>query len=235
MTPRATTYVGLAAIFGLSSVVYVLLPSADFLKSLSAIPLVGSLVGALWQVLRDQAAHERQLLLQDSQNRFSIGATSHMAAVAFDKHVQFCEEYVAEVHKTLHTLFREGPTEQVFPHTAALYTIQQKYSVWLTQKIEFNLEQFEGALRKIGANDIYLKTAGGAEDRQQRIAEMYKTFADVMGKERMGAKWKGEKLSEELAVSMVIRRLRAILGTEELTQMRSAFVTKALAGMPIDG
>jgi hypothetical protein len=236
MTPRARTYLGLAAICGLSSVVYVLLPPADFLKNLSAVPIVGSLVAALWQLLRDQAAHERQLLLQDSQNRFSLGATSHMAAVAFDKHVQFCEEYVAEVHKTLHTLFREGPTQQVFPHTAALYSIQQKYSVWLTQQIKTNLEQFEGALRKIGANDMYLRTAGGAEDRQQRIAEMYKTFADVMGKERMGAaEWKGEKLSEELAMSMVIRRLRAILGTEELTQMRSAFVSKALAGLPRDG
>ena len=158
MASRIKTYLGLAAVFGLSSVVYALLPSTDLLKELSAVPLVGSLLGALWQILRDQAAHERQLFLQDAQNRFSLGATSHMAAVAFDKHVQFCEEYVAEVHKTLHTLFREGPTEQVFPHSRALYGIQQKYSVWLTQKIEASLEQFESALRKIGANDTYRRT-----------------------------------------------------------------------------
>jgi hypothetical protein len=68
-----------------------------------------------------------------------------------------------------------------------------------------------------------------AKDRPQRIAAMYKTFANVLGAKLMGtSEWNGEKLSEEVAVSMVIRTLRAILGTEELTSMRVAFVKNAL-------
>ena len=195
MTSRNKAYLAISAVFGLSAVFFAVLPYGELLKTLSAIPLIASLVAALWQVLRDQAANDRQLLLLDAQNHFSLGATSHMASVAFDKHVEFCEEYVAEVHKALHTLFREGPTENVFPHTAALYAIQQKYAVWLTPKIEVELEQFEAALRKIGANDAYLKIAEGAPDRQQHVAEMYKTFASVLGEKHMGPEWAGEKLS----------------------------------------
>ncbi len=53
---------------------------------------------------------------------------------------------------------------------------------------------------------------------------MYRTFAEVMGFEE----WQGEQLTDNLAVSIMIRRLRAILGTEELTEMRSAIVSNAI-------
>ncbi len=153
-----------------------------------------------------------------------------MANVAFDKHVLFSEEYVEEVHKVLRTLFREGPTPQVLEHTRRLYELQQKYAVWLTPKIEADLELFESALRHLGADAQYLKSVSGTKDTSQRTAAMYKTFANVIGSKFMGAsKWDGEELSEDLAISMVIQRLRAILGTEELTEMRGAIVSKALS------
>jgi hypothetical protein len=40
----------------------------------------------------------------EAQNAFSMGATSHMATVAFDKHIGFCEEYVEQMSKALYTL-----------------------------------------------------------------------------------------------------------------------------------
>ena len=235
MTHTQRTYAGIAVVFALSVVMVLWLPSGELIQTIAAVPLVGSLIAALFQVLRDQAAHDRQLLLQDSQNRFSLGATSHMANVAFDKHVQFSEDYVGEVHKTLRTLFREGPTDEVFKHTTELYSTQQKYAVWLTPQIESDLELFESALRKIGANAGYLKSTTNATDRQERIAEMYKTFADVMGSKWMGTEWNGEKLTEELAITMVIRRLRGILGTEELTAIRAALLAKAKGAEAADG
>lgn len=60
---------------------------------------------------------------------------------------------------------------------------------------------------------------------------MYKSFVNLLGAEHMGEEWQGERLSEELAISMVIRRLRGILGTEELTEMRIALVSKTLVSL----
>ena len=51
MTRRAKTYLGLAAIFGLSSVVYLLLPPADFLRQnprMQISLLVGLSIGGLF-------------------------------------------------------------------------------------------------------------------------------------------------------------------------------------------
>ena len=136
-----------------------------------------------------------------------------MANVAFDKHVQFSEEYVQEVHKALVTLFKEGPTAEVLQHTKALYMLQQKYAVWLTAKLEKDLELFESALRRLGANAHYVSAAPAADDFQQRLSAMYKTFADVMGAEFMGSnEWNGEGLTEELAISMVIRSTSCNIG-----------------------
>lgn len=60
---------------------------------------------------------------------------------------------------------------------------------------------------------------------------MYRTFAKVMGFEE----WQGEQLTDDLAVSMMIRRLCAILGTEKLTEIRSAIVSKTIAELRLNG
>jgi len=225
------TYSAFAAIFTVSLAFYYWNPGDAAIQFLAGIPLVGTLIAALIQILRDQAAHERAMLVLAAQNRFSLGASSHMANVAFDKHVQFSEEYAEKVFKTLSTLFKKGPTQEVLQHTGNLYTLQQKYAVWLTSRVEKDLETFESALRRIGASAGYIRDDPSAEDRQQRLDEMYQTFAEVMGFE----KWQGEQLTDELAISMMIRRLRKILGTEELTEMRSAIVSKAIAELRING
>lgn len=236
MTRTTKTYIGIATVFLLSLALFYVLPSGDIIQALAAIPLVGSLIGALLQILRDQAAHERALSILAAENRFSLGASSHMANVAFDKHVQFSEEYVQEVHKALVTLFKKGPTAEVLQHTKALYMLQQKHAVWLTAKLEKDLELFESALRRLGANAHYVSVAPAANDFPQRLSAMYRTFADVMGARFMGSnEWEGEGLTEALAISMVIRRLRAILGTEELTEMRSAIVSRAMSELRKDG
>ena len=224
-------YAVLIFVFLGSVATYILLPNGEFIQQFAAVPLVGSLVVALVQTLRDQATYERQILIQASEQRFAIGASSHMANVAFDKHVTFCEEYVQEVFATLDTLFREGPTEKVLPHASELFQIRRKHAVWLTNSLASDLEKFEGALRRIGASDWYMRNVDGAEDRQEKINEMYKTFADVLGQETIGPSWQGEPLSADLAIAKVIQGLRRVLGTEELTELRSALVHAALSGV----
>lgn len=49
---------------------------------------------------------------REAQNIFSIGATSHMATVAFDKHILFCEAYGKEVSKALQFLAQGGDPQE---------------------------------------------------------------------------------------------------------------------------
>lgn len=122
MSRTQKTYFAIVTIFTASLAFYYWNPASAAIQFLAGIPLVGSLVAALVQILRDQTAQERAMPILAAQNRFSLGASSHMANVAFDKHVQFSEEYAEEVHKALTTLVREGPTPEVLQHTGTLYT-----------------------------------------------------------------------------------------------------------------
>src|SRR5271156_698575 len=61
--------------------------------------------------------------MREAKNRFDIGTTSHMAIVAFDKHVGFCEEYSQAVRVALLTLLRRGPHEDILVDARQLVEI----------------------------------------------------------------------------------------------------------------
>jgi hypothetical protein len=217
-------YIALAVVFVTSLAVGVLGPFSNVVRELSAIPAVVSLFVALLQIMRDRIAYERSRLVLESQNSFAIGATSHMANVAFDKHVSFCEEYVAEMFKALSTLFREGPTRGALHHALILDGIREKWAVWLTPSLEVELERFEAAIRRIGAHAGLVEDAPGEPNRAVSIQTMYGLFAEVIGLKE----WEGAPPSQDLAVKTVIGKLRKVLGTEELTALRNNFVSRAL-------
>lgn len=231
MTQRHKTYLGIGGIFVISGAIFAVARPEGLLQLLAGLPLVGSLLGLLVQILRDQAAHERAMLMQDAQNQFVLGASSHMANIAFDKHVAFSEAYVEEAQKTLFTLLRLGPTDEVLKHTDNLYKIRNQFIVWLTDDVEAGIEPFETALRSIGANAGYVKAIDGetkeGEERQKALTSMYNTFAKIMA----FPEWQGEKLTDELAIKTLVKKLRRVLGTEELTKMRGALVAKAAGGL----
>lgn len=88
-------YTVAAGILILSFVATWMLPTTEILRAILSIPGVSAMVVALYQIVRDQAAHERALNLQEKQQLFNLGVTSHMANVAFDRHVQFSEKYIS--------------------------------------------------------------------------------------------------------------------------------------------
>jgi len=217
------TYITLGIVFVASMAAALLLPFGESIRALAAVPAIGSLFGALFQLARDRIAHERSLLVLESQNTFSIGATSHMAGVAFDKYSAFCEEYVAEMFNALTTLGREGPRKTALQHADALLGIRRKWAIWLTPAVDKELEPFEKALRTIGASAWVQEQAPGEGD----IKEMFSTFAKVIGLDR----WHNEPLTDELTVTAAINRLRRVLGTEELNRLRSDLVRRALQNL----
>lgn len=197
------------------------------LEFLAGIPLVSALVVALFQIMRDQAAYERDQLLMDYQNRFVLGASSHMANLAFDRHVEFCEEYIHEAHEALNTLYRKGPSEEALTHAGNLSLIRRKHAMWIADEIEHDLEPFEKALRQMGASAGYVAATTGdysAAQRPAHLDRMYKIFSQVTGEKE----WDGETLMDSLAITSQVRYLRGVLGIEELNKMRQAIVTKAM-------
>ena len=217
-------YAGLVIALALS-ITIIVRADREWVARIAEIPAIGAMFAGLYLLMRDRIAHERAVFLHQSQNAFSMGATSHMANIAFDKHVSFGEEYVAEVFETLRTLFREGPTQVALNHASNLYRIRQKWALWVTPKIEADLESFEGALRTIGANAHYVDIVPTNDPgRHDRIQEMYAVFAEVMGFE----KWKETPVSPERATATVIKKLQIILGTDELTSLRTELIRRAL-------
>lgn len=209
--------------------VVLLLPHGELVQTLAAIPIFGALSALVVDILRQQSQRRQEQQLSESEQRFSLAAGSHMASVAFDKHVAFCEDYVAEVLSALRTLFREGPTQEALDHSDRLLHIKQKYVLWITRDVEARLEPFERALRRIGANDRAERLFPEGEGHMGRMQETYRQFAEVLGTEHMGTEWEGEPITDVAAVSRVVAQLRDILGVEELTRLRAAIVRNALA------
>ena len=220
------TYVALLTVAIISLGAYTLLP-VGAVGVVVAIPGIGALFAALFQILRDRLAHERTLAVLEVQNNFALGAMSHLANVAFDKHVAFCEKYAEEMSDALTTLFRRGPHVDALKHANALFSIRTKWSVWLTPEVQEELERFESAIRTIGNNERLVSHFPGMEQRQRLIEEMYTLFAKVIGEKE----WQGQTLTEELAISSILEKLREILGIEELTAIRKRLIKQAASSL----
>lgn len=176
------------------------------------------------EVFKAQLQKAHAIEMEEAKNRFTVGVTSHMADVAFDKHVEFCEEYTKAVDDAMTTLFRKGPHKDVLENVANLSIIRSKSKVWLTPEIENQLEKFEAALSKIGANAWLLGELRADEDRTDAIKEAFGTFAAVMG----WGHWKGEAVTRDLAATKTVEGLREVLGIGELTRLRAAIVKSAM-------
>lgn len=214
------TYIGFAVVIAASIAAASLFRFSAIIQDLAAIPAILALFAALFQLGRDRIAHERSLLVLQSQNAFAIGATSHMAGVVFDKYASFCEEYGAEMFNTLTTLAREGPRKSALEHANNLLAIRRTWAVWLTPEIDEKLAPLEKELRIIGSEAWTHEQAPGHADS----AAMFSAFAKVIGLEA----WQGERLTDDLTVTAMIGQLRRVLGTEELSRLRSELVARAL-------
>jgi hypothetical protein len=80
--------------------------------------------------------------------------------------------------------------------------------------LDSDLQKFEDALRKIGASDWYLRNTKRAEYRQQKIDEMYKTLADVLGQENMVPEWQAA-ISRSSQVGWAINCPRVLINPQQ--------------------
>jgi hypothetical protein len=189
------------------------------------VPGVAALVAALWQILQDQAAHNRQLDLQEKQRLFDLGVASHMANIAFDKHVAFSEQYISKMHEAIGTMFKEGPSKTALTLSWELGGIRQTFRAWITQDVEAKLVPFETALREIGAADIALVGMAVGEQRSKTVGKMYDTFSRFLGIPREG------RVDEAAALNQIIGHLQDLLGVDQLSRLRSAAMINAIRAL----
>lgn len=219
-------YVVLAGVFILSFGTLFLLPDGhELLRSAIAAPGVTALLAALLQLMRDQADYEKHLEEQRREFQFTLGAASHMANAAFDKHADFCEKYMKELHDTVQTLYREGETPAALGHANKLYVLRQDYATWLTDRINADLDEFESTLRKLGADAHFIEVTSGeegyAEQRTLRIDRNFELFSCILGLRN------SDSIQKESMVEALKKKVRAILGVEELTKLREHPIKQA--------
>jgi hypothetical protein len=253
MARNLITYAGLGVIACISvgtSIFWV----DGLVRSTAGVALFVALIGFVVQFVRDDAAHKREIekvdrteerslaaerrahergmAANERENRFALGVSSHMAKVAFDKHVSFCEEYATVADKALNEIFRNGPYPDAVHDAGCLLAIRRKHAVWITAEVDEKLGQFEQLFLEMGASAGYVEaTRGEAREsaRQEHIDRMYSHFSTLTG----APEWQGAKLDQNKAVTATIHWLRTILGTEELNAMRKAFVRVAI--LELDG
>jgi hypothetical protein len=216
------TYVVAAIVLVVSYVAAWTLPISDILRSIVVLPGVGALFAVLYQILRDQAAHEKALELQDRQQLFNLGVASHMATVAFDKHVQFSEQYISRMQRGLTELFQTGPPGKSLELCSDLIEIRLSFRAWITEDIEAKVMPFEEALRKISVGKFALEQLPVGDMRTRRIDEMYNLFSDVLGLEREG------HIDEKIAARKIMSHLQELLGVQQLSLLRRAVVHGAI-------
>ena len=215
-------YVAVVVIGSVSFFVGKWLPT-EFLQNLAGMPLIGALAAALFQVIRDQLHHEDALALQRDQQHFHLGVTSHMANIAFDKHVEFCERYIKALQVGLSEMWALGPSPQCIKLSSELADIRLSYRAWIVFNLDHEILEFESALRKVGGIATLYNDMEHGESRTRKIEEMYGIFEQITALPR-----KGEKIDEELAAGRIMDYLQDLIGAKELAQLRSTMIKDAI-------
>jgi hypothetical protein len=199
------------------------LPVSNIFKGIASVPGSGALLMAIYQIWRDRVSYERQKELQREQLSFNLSVTSHMANVAFDKHVEFCEKYVGKMSEGLHKLFVEGPTDYALSLAGELSEIRRGFRTWLTEDITTKILAYENALREIGASDRLLNALPVSEKRNKVVDKMFDTFSKVTGiKDTEG------NIDENIAPERIITHLQQVLGINEFTKLRQKVIAEAM-------
>ena len=214
-------YCVLAVIFLASFFVAYFLPTMEFLQGLPSLSAVGALFMGLWTIFRDNEAHKRDLEREQQQQIFNLSVTSHMAEVAFDRHIKFCEEYMQRLMQGLDPSIVEQ--ERYEHYSFELKNIRRIHAIWITEEINAELHGCEEVWRKYG---FCRRTA------QQTQGEVQSNFSGKAGElfdVIHGIDESGEGVTTyEKTISII----QGILGITELTKLRVNLIAQATLVVP---
>jgi ParB-like nuclease domain len=177
-------------------------------------------VTAIWDLFKAHAEHGFRLEEKSAENSFILSATSHMAEMAFDKHVEFCDEYVQEVNKGLMVLFEEGKALDI---AHSLQQIRKEFVLWETKDVAVVLSRFEQALRELGADQAYLESLPVSEKRTNLVKDTYKRLKDILSLDNLP-----NEPTPEIAAAYIIDHLQKHLGISDLSDLRKHYLAEAV-------
>ena len=223
-------YLLLGLVFIASMVAAFAIQASEILKGLLAAPGIGSLFWTLFQIVRDQSAFARTSHLQSDQQIFALGANSHMAELAFDKHVAFCERYMSELHEVIGGLFREGTSPSASDSAMSLASIRREFAAWIPKSMSLKLEPFEKAIWEIGT-DAHLVESLGSSDHATRSKAIERSHAKLVNVIGLKGYEDHPEHDPSIAAESVKEQVRSILGIDELTRVREFIIRRSVAFM----
>ncbi|HLJ87618.1 MAG TPA: hypothetical protein VKZ53_12410 [Candidatus Angelobacter sp.] len=134
-----------------------------------------------------ELSHERAVLLNNKQNIFSVGVTSHMAATAFDKHIIFCEEYLEATAKALERMNQAGSYQQGTLDLTGFFVTRQKWALWLTDEIEGRLDTFESTIKAIAQGIPLVDDSGDALSNERSVKILIASLRQLLATEELTA------------------------------------------------
>jgi hypothetical protein len=170
--------------------------AADYLRP----TLVGAVAAVIATYLKDSLIERQKAKhgsdLEARKNVFSLGATSHMATVAFNQHVLFCEAYFREVLRTLNALTTDGLSREQLD-AQELSRIRLDRALWLTTDIDNRLERFEHVVTKLGGEARVEDPTGDRLSNQRTVKIVIAILRELLRTEELTAlKRTGQALSE---------------------------------------
>lgn len=209
--------VGAVSLFGA-----LLLPISEVAKTMTALPFVGALFAALFQLVRDHSTFVKETVKQQREHAFIVAATSHMSRIVFDKHVEFGEAYIKTLLELLGKLIAEGPTAKGIEYVRPLYDIRKKYRLWITRSMSDTFDEFEGNIIKMGSS-YRLWEAGS----NKNLDLAYKLFEEILGLEKEKRDDPEIELKKRKGYNYVIEYIQEILGVEQLTTLRDSIISQS--------
>ena len=89
---KFSTYLLFFVVFTMATIGTYIFKTNFFIGSIFSIPAVTALLGIIYEIYIENRKHEHVIELLYREKGFAFGTASHMAQVAYDKHVVFCEE-----------------------------------------------------------------------------------------------------------------------------------------------
>jgi hypothetical protein len=167
--------------------------------------------------------------LKRAENAFALAASSHMAQMAFDKHVEFCETYVARVYEGFGSLFQQGPTKCACKIATDLHGIRLRFVLWETEDVALRLGEFEKALWDIGNDKDFLQYVADENERAKLDHRIYEKFNELMGLQLKTLPDKPtSKPISAIAITNIIAYLQSHLGSSKLANLRKNYLDEAL-------
>jgi hypothetical protein len=221
-------YIAIGIVGAVSALAIVFLPIEGISEVFIASPVALSLCAAVFQIIRDDAAHQKQIEANRTERLHALSVSSHMAIKAFDKHAEFAEEYMEGVKETISILWSEGTTENAYTQSRKLTNIRVKYAVWIAKETNQRFRPFEKALKTIGLNEKQaIKRPAGNEFREKLLDESSRLWHEILEVEPEFESESDSQVPLEIGHSDVLDRIQELLGINELTSLRLSTMKEA--------